>query len=51
MGVNKQLSNVAQVNNDFHQNQTLFEILEGLEVKEIDVPHSTAAEPVTNGTS
>jgi methylenetetrahydrofolate reductase (NADPH) len=34
------------VNNDFHRGQTIFEVLEGLEVPDLDkVP-----EPQTNGT-
>lgn len=46
------MTNTRVVNNDFHENYKIFEIFEGLEVKDIDSTVPTAPAPVeqhTNG--
>ena len=37
------------VNNDFHQNATIFELLKGLEVKDLTTPATPKSEPEANG--
>ncbi|KAI8687095.1 hypothetical protein LRP88_13537 [Fusarium phalaenopsidis] len=37
------------VNNDFHQNGTIFELLKGLEVKDLTTPATPKSEPEANG--
>ena len=43
------------MNNDFHDNKTIFELLEDLEVKDLTTPIETptngASEAVTNGSN
>lgn len=37
------------VNNDFHDNKTIFELLKGLEVNDLTTPATPLSEPVANG--
>lgn len=37
------------VNNDFHDNKTIFELLKGLEVKDLTTPATPLTESVGNG--
>ncbi len=43
-------SNWLLVNNDFHDTKAVFELFDGLEVKDLNIPVSSSA-PLTNGTN
>jgi len=46
--VEPEISNRLLVNNDFHDTTTVFELFDGLEVKDLDTPASATA-PQANG--
>lgn len=45
----QQISDMGAVNNDFHRGETIFEVLEGLEVPYLDRVPEPRSNGVTNG--